>query len=59
MENKNASVLSKELVLKYLRSTYLQTVSESVNGQMLLTAGAGNIDQMIQPIKRIIESDDF
>lgn len=56
MKNKNASVLSKELTLEYLQTTYLETVRKSVNGQILLTAGAGNIDQLIEPIKQILES---
>ncbi len=54
MENKNASVVTKEELLKYLRGKYLQSVNESMNGQLLITAGAGNIDQLIQPIKEIL-----
>ena len=54
MENKNVSVVSSENLLEYLSGTYLQTVKESGNGQLLITAGAGNIDQLIKPIKEIL-----
>jgi hypothetical protein len=54
MENKNASVVTKEELLKYLSKNYLQSVKESINGQVLITAGAGNIDQLVLPIQEII-----
>ncbi len=54
MEHKNASVLSKEQILEYIGATYLETVRKSSYGQLLITAGAGNIDQLVNPIKEII-----
>ena len=54
MEHKNAAVLSKEQLLEYIGSTYLETVRKSSYGQLLITAGAGNIDQLVNPIKEII-----
>lgn len=54
MVQKNASVLTKEQVLEYIGGTYLQTVRESNYGQLLITAGAGNIDQLVNPVKQII-----
>ena len=54
MENKNASVVSKEELLEYLRGTYLQTVEKSSFGQLLITAGAGDIDKLVEPIKEIL-----
>ena len=56
MSNKNASVITGELLLQYLNTTYLKTVSKSNYGQLLITAGAGNIDSLIQPIKTIVQS---
>lgn len=50
----NASVVSKEGLLEYLKGTYLETVDESSFGQVLITAGAGDIDQLIQPVKEIL-----
>jgi hypothetical protein len=32
----------------------LKSVQQSSYGQLLITAGAGNIDQLIQPIKKIL-----
>ncbi|MEO6820837.1 MAG: cyanophycin synthetase, partial [Ginsengibacter sp.] len=55
MDNKNADVITPELLLQYLSSTYLETVAKSSYGQLLITAGAGNIDTLIKPIKEIVE----
>ena len=54
MENKNASVVSKEGLLEYIGGNYLQTVEKSSFGQVLITAGAGDIDKLVQPIKKIL-----
>ena len=54
MENKNASVISKEGLLEYLGGNYLETVEKSSFGQVLITTGAGDIDQLIEPIKKIL-----
>lgn len=54
MQNKNASVISSELLLQYIGGSYLQTVQQSSYGQLLITAGAGNIDQLTEPIKKIL-----
>jgi UDP-N-acetylmuramate--alanine ligase len=54
MENKNAAVVSKEEVLSYLQNDYLKLVKESSFGEVLITAGAGDIDKLVGPIKKII-----
>lgn len=54
MENKNATVISKEGLLKYIRGDYLKLVHESSFGEVLITAGAGDIDKLVQPIKEIL-----
>ncbi|MEO8944108.1 MAG: Mur ligase family protein, partial [Ginsengibacter sp.] len=54
MENKNATVISKENLLNYLQGDYLKLVKESSFGEVLITAGAGDIDKLIDPIKKII-----
>lgn len=54
MENKKARVITKEKLLQYLQGDYLQSVKESIYGQLLITAGAGNIDQLIPLIKEIL-----
>lgn len=47
MGNPNRHLLSKEGLLKYVEAASLE---------MLITAGAGDIDKLVQPIKEIIES---
>ncbi|MEO8567774.1 MAG: UDP-N-acetylmuramate--L-alanine ligase [Ginsengibacter sp.] len=54
MKNENASVVSVEGLLKYLATGYLLSVQKSLNGQVLITAGAGDIDRLIEPIKNIL-----
>nr|MDQ6889549.1 UDP-N-acetylmuramate--L-alanine ligase [Bacteroidota bacterium] len=54
MENKNASVVTKEELLKYLQTGYLDSIKNSTHGQLLATAGAGDIDQLVEPIKNIL-----
>lgn len=56
MNNKNATVISKEELLKYIEGDYLKLVHESSFGELLITAGAGDIDKLVQPIKKILES---
>lgn len=56
MENKNARVVTKEQLLEYIQGGYLKSVQESFKGQLLITAGAGNIDQLVQPIKKILRN---
>jgi UDP-N-acetylmuramate--alanine ligase len=54
MQMKNASVINSENLLKYLSGAYLESVHDSPSGQLLITAGAGSIDQLVQPIKKIL-----
>lgn len=56
MKNKNAALVSKEGLLKYLEGDYLKLVHESSYGELLITAGAGDIDKLVQPIKNILEN---
>jgi UDP-N-acetylmuramate--alanine ligase len=54
MKNKNAAVIPKEELLKYIGGDYLKSVQESSYGEVLVTAGAGDIDKLVQPIKEIL-----
>jgi UDP-N-acetylmuramate--alanine ligase len=56
MKNKNATVISKEGLLKYIGGDYLKSVQESSAGEVLITAGAGDIDKLVQPIKEILQN---
>ena len=54
MKNKNGNILSKEKLLQYINDKYLKSIQNDVNGNVLITAGAGDIDQLVQPIKEIL-----
>ncbi len=54
MENENAQVVSKGELLSYLNGDYLKLVHESPFGEVLITAGAGDIDKLVEPIKKIL-----
>jgi UDP-N-acetylmuramate--alanine ligase len=54
MKNKNARLVSGDELLKYMRTTFSEDIKEAVHGQLLITAGAGDIDQFIQPIQQIV-----
>ena len=54
MQNKKARVVSKEQLIEYVDGNYLNSVKKSLQGQLLITAGAGNIDQLVQSLKKIL-----
>jgi UDP-N-acetylmuramate--alanine ligase len=54
MKNKNASIVTKEELLIYLRGDYNKSIEKSTGGQLLITAGAGDIDQLVEPIRKIL-----
>jgi UDP-N-acetylmuramate--alanine ligase len=55
MKNDYKKVLSKEEVLQWVQQQ-AGNKTNSGNGWLLITAGAGDIDTLVQPIKKIIES---
>lgn len=54
MENKNRKVLTKEDLLNYLSSGKASQPAGAA-GALLITAGAGDIDTLVEPIKNIID----
>ena len=54
MENKNATVVTKEELINYLENNYIKSAVDNSEGNLLITAGAGDIDLLVQPIKRIL-----
>ena len=54
MKNKNARVVTKEELMNYLQGEFLIEMENSTRGTVLITAGAGDIDQLVQPIKKIL-----
>ena len=47
MKNKNVQLISKEGLLEWIRAN---------KSPLLITAGAGDIDQMVQPISELLNS---
>ena len=47
-------VMSKDELLKWIKSDYVKNVNTEF-GQVLITAGAGDIDMVVEPIKEILE----
>jgi UDP-N-acetylmuramate--alanine ligase len=54
MHSENKMVLSKDNLLKHLAQETEAHVEEGFEGTLIITAGAGDIDTLIGPIKKII-----
>jgi UDP-N-acetylmuramate--alanine ligase len=54
MKNKKVTVLSKEALMQYINNDFLKSIQNNAAGNVLITAGAGDIDQLVQPIKEIL-----
>jgi UDP-N-acetylmuramate--alanine ligase len=56
MKNKNCRVLAKENLIEWIRNEYGSRHHETKD-RVLVTAGAGDIDTLIHPIKEILTAD--
>lgn len=54
MKSDSVHLFSKEELLNFLRTTYSKEIDSSVNGELLITAGAGDIDMLLEEIKEIV-----
>ena len=54
MKNKNVSVTSKDELIQYIKINYLKSTKNDSAGSVLITAGAGDIDQLVNSIKEIL-----
>jgi UDP-N-acetylmuramate--alanine ligase len=54
MKNKNSSVLSKNDLMTWIKNSYIPRVTKEF-GAILITAGAGDIDMLVDPIKNILK----
>ena len=50
MKNENKRVISKEELMNWMKNNYSKTVNKEF-GEVLITAGAGDIDMLVEPIK--------
>ena len=57
MKNKSAEIISKEKLLQYIKNDFLESLKKD-QSQVLIAAGAGDVDQIVQPIKDILSGND-
>ena len=55
LESENKKLLTKEACMEYLKNKYLTDIDHEF-GEVLITAGAGDIGMMVEPIKKAIET---
>ena len=54
MKNTAKKVMNKDDLLKWIKTDYIKNINTEF-GQVLITAGAGDIDTMVEPLKEILE----
>jgi UDP-N-acetylmuramate--alanine ligase len=54
MKNVNRRLLQKEELMSWIERDYSKNINTEF-GEVLITAGAGDIDMMVEPIRTIIE----
>ena len=54
MHSENKTVIDKENLLKHLAQETAAHVEEGFEGTLIITAGAGDIDTLVEPIKNIL-----
>jgi UDP-N-acetylmuramate--alanine ligase len=54
MNNDDRSVMTKNALMDWIREEYVPTANKEF-GEVLITAGAGDIDMLVEPIKEILK----
>ena len=54
MKNKNKRIMEKEELLMWIENDFSKNINTEF-GEVLITAGAGDIDMLVEPIKKILE----
>jgi len=54
MKNTAKKVMNKDDLLKWIKTDYIKNINTEF-GQVLITAGAGDIDTMVEPLKETLE----
>jgi len=57
MQHENKRVLAKDKLLNWVENGFSKEVNKEF-GEVLITAGAGDIDMLVEPIKKILENQD-
>jgi UDP-N-acetylmuramate--alanine ligase len=55
MKNENKKIIANEDLLTWIKSNYVKNINGEFGG-VLITAGAGDIDTLVEPIKEILEN---
>ena len=55
MKNENKKIVAKEDLLAWVQNNYVKNIDQEF-GEVLITAGAGDIDTLVEPIKEILEN---
>lgn len=55
MENENKKIMTKEQLMNWIKKDYSTNIDTEF-GEVLITAGAGDIDTMVEPIKQVLEN---
>lgn len=56
MKSKNKKILTKEQVIDWIKNEYSKPINKET-GEVLITAGAGDIDTLVEPIKKYLNRD--
>jgi UDP-N-acetylmuramate--alanine ligase len=54
MKNVNKRLMSREDLLEFIKDKYVPALNYDL-GELLITAGAGDIDTLVQPVKALLE----
>ena len=54
MKNENKRIMNKDELMNWIKNDFSKTVDKDF-GEVLITAGAGDIDTLVEPIKQILE----
>jgi UDP-N-acetylmuramate--alanine ligase len=54
MKNENKKTMTKDEMLNWLKKKYTKELNKEF-GEVLITAGAGDIDMLIEPIKKVLK----
>jgi UDP-N-acetylmuramate--alanine ligase len=55
MKNQDKTIMNKEELLAWINNKFLKNINREF-GEVLITAGAGDIDMLVEPIKKILEN---
>jgi hypothetical protein len=55
MQDGQKQVMDKESLLKWIEQKYVPALNDEF-GDVLITAGAGDIDALVEPIRKIVNS---